>query len=428
MSSASALPQVLATRSAEVAEAVTSAVACHIASSSAWLAAEHERREGADARKHMVERVLGLAATGEPFSDEDLHFYECIGALFALHDIPLRVLKAAFDVGSAAIAGESWRIATETVNFAEMVEFTVSVARMTEQAQQTSIRAYLEAGRAGSGSRPGRWVLAEALVAGESALAAAQAAGERLASGYLVLACAVPSPAQAGAFQRPAISQAIDSVPGTLYCTDQSGLLVLLPVAASWQSASSAAAELARRLCALAGQPVCAAQAYRPGLAAIPAAAGEARSALRLAMAIPDGDGDGRVYRMDDLLVELAIFRQPDICQRLAALLAPLEAGADLRHTLEVLLASNLDRERAARQLCIHRRTLRYRVDRIRELSGIDPDSVHGLQLLRAALTATRLPPPEPRQRRQEPASISSLMLDAGERAEAEVAATDGAR
>jgi DNA-binding PucR family transcriptional regulator len=68
-----------------------------------------------------------------------------------------------------------------------------------------------------------------------------------------------------------------------------------------------------------------------------------------------------------------------------------LAAGTDLRRTVEVLLAYNLDRERTARELHIHRRTLRYRVVRIREVSGIDMDTVHGVQLFRAALTAARL-------------------------------------
>jgi hypothetical protein len=387
------LPEVLATRSAEVAEAVTSAVASHIVPSSAWLTAEHRRREREVVRTRMVERVLGLAATGEPFSDDDLHFYEGLGALFARHAVPLRILVAAFDVGTTAITGESWRIAPAG-HFAEMARFTGSAARMMEQARQTSIRGYLEASRTGNDPQPVRWVLAEVLIAGESALAAAQAAGERLAPGYLVMACATASLAPSGALRKPAISRAIEAIPGTLYCRSQSRLVVLFPVEASRQRAEAAAAGLAGRLCALAGQPVFAARAYRPGLAGIPASLDEACGALCLAMAIPDADG--RLYRMDELLVELAISRQPDICQRLAALLSPLDAGTDLRHTLEVLLACNLDRERAARELCIHRRTLRYRVDRIRDLSGIDPDSVRGLQLLRAALTATRLPAPEP--------------------------------
>jgi hypothetical protein len=355
----------------------------------------------------MVERVLRLAATGEPFSDDDLQSYESMGALFARHDVPLGVLKGAFDVGAAAITGESWRIAPAG-HFAEMTQFTCSAARMLEQAQQTSVRAYLEADRTGSDTQPVRWALAEALIAGEPALAVAQAAGERLAPSYLVLACTAASPAQADALQGPSISKAIESVPGVLYCGDRSRLAVLFPVEASLRQAEAAAAELVGRLCALTGQPVYAAQAYEPGLAGIPASLDESCSVLCLVMAIPDAGR--RLYQMDDLLVELAISRQPDIRQRLVALLSPLKAGPDLRHTLEVLLACNLDRERAARELCIHRRTLRYRVDRIRDLSGIDPDSVPGLELLRAALTASRLPAPEQHHPQQEAASPSSLV------------------
>ncbi|MFF4860046.1 helix-turn-helix domain-containing protein [Streptomyces rubiginosohelvolus] len=37
----------------------------------------------------------------------------------------------------------------------------------------------------------------------------------------------------------------------------------------------------------------------------------------------------------------------------------------------------------------MHRRTLTYRIKRIRELTGLDPTTAHGIQLLRAALTAT---------------------------------------
>ena len=111
-----------------------------------------------------------------------------------------------------------------------------------------------------------------------------------------------------------------------------------------------------------------------------------------------------------------AIARQPDIKQRLAALLAPLDAGQDLHRTLEALFACNLDRERTASKLCIHRRTLRYRMDRIRDLSGIDPDSTHGIQLLRAALTATRLPTLNP----QNPLPESGSTDAAAQRGEAD--------
>ncbi|MFA1543002.1 PucR family transcriptional regulator [Actinomadura monticuli] len=109
--------------------------------------------------------------------------------------------------------------------------------------------------------------------------------------------------------------------------------------------------------------------------------------------------------------MELAILEQPAIRGRLAAVLKPLDAGTDLRRTLEVLLACNLDRERAARELWIHRRTLHYRLDRIRDLSGVDPSSARGIQLFRAALTSARLtsdrvPRPGGEGRRAQEASL----------------------
>jgi sugar diacid utilization regulator len=110
---------------------------------------------------------------------------------------------------------------------------------------------------------------------------------------------------------------------------------------------------------------------------------------LPLVKAIPDAQV--KPYRTDDLLVELALLHQPSIRRRLAGLIEPLDAGTGLRRTLEVVLACNLDRERAANELCIHRRTLYYRMDRIRKLSGIDPNTAHGIQLLRAALTCARM-------------------------------------
>jgi PucR C-terminal helix-turn-helix domain len=391
LGSAHTFAEAVTARSAAVAQVVTAAVAFHLIPASAWLMSEHQRREREDLRRAMVERVLRVAAAGEPLSADDLRFYEGLGALFARHSVPLRLLTVAFDVGTTAITRESWRVA-EAGDFAEMARFTNAAARVKEQAQQAASRAYVEVIRSAGGHQPIRWLLAEALIAGDSVAAAAHADGTRLAPNYLVMACAAAPGAQAGEFPSPVTARAVEGIAGTLYCRDRSRLVVLLPVETTRRQACDAARGLAGQLSALAGRPVYAAQAYRPGLAGIPAAGEEAHSVLCLVQAIPDADRT--IYQMDDLLIERAISRQPDTRQRLAALLTPLEAGADLRRTLQVLLACHLDRELTATQLSIHRRTLRYRLDRIRELSGIDPDSLAGLQLLRAALTATRLPPP----------------------------------
>jgi len=397
LGSPGALSEVMTTRSAEIAVAVASAVAGRVVPSSALLAAEYER--GGFLREPIIARVLELASAGELFTDDDLGTLRGIGAGFADHHVPLSLLTTSFDVGITAMTRESWHIAPAE-GFADMAQFTESLARLVEQGRQAAVRGYMEA-RAGSDSRSASRVAAEELIGGECTPEAVQAIGVKLAPGYLVLACAVPDPAGIGAGQVAAIHRDIEGIPGALHCGDLSALVVLLPVEDARQPPGATAAELASRLRTLAGQVVYAAQAHRPDLAGIPAALEEANRALSLVKAIPDAGC--RPYRMDDLLVELAIARQPDIRRRLADLLTPLDGGADLRRTLKALFACDLDRERAARELGIHRRTLRYRMDRIQDLSGIDPDSAHGIQLLRAALTAVHLPA----QRSPEPETAS---------------------
>jgi hypothetical protein len=340
------MPQVLDTRSIEIADAVINAVERHVIPASAWLTAEHERSQAL--RTRMMERLLELAASGEHYSDDDLRAYRDLGVMFARHRVPVSLLIASFDVGTTAMTRECWRIAPAE-HFAEMARFTEWAARMLEQGLQTAIGGYVET-RGEGDRRSVRQVVAEALIGGEPALAAAEALGERLAPSYVVLAAAVPDPAQVDAGRIATIKRDIESIPGALHCGDSPTIVVLLPVEGARRQAEAAAAELAGRLCLLTGGMVHAAQAYRPDLAGIPAALEEACRTLSLVRAIPDADC--RPYRMDRLLVELAIARQPDIRQGLAALLAPLDAGTDLRRTLEVLLAR--PGPRACRQGALH--------------------------------------------------------------------------
>jgi hypothetical protein len=384
MGSSGNLSEFLAARSGETADAVVDAVLQQVDRAAEWLPSAYEARRSMPTG--MLERILELTASGEPFTDADLDTYTSLGALFAGRHVPLPLLIASFDTGIAALTREWWRLAPAE-HFAEMTHFTERLARMIDQTRQAAVRGYLEA-RSGISGRSARWSVAEELITGEAATAAAM--GERLAPGYLVLACTVAEPALADAERAAAVYRHIEAISGALHFGNLSSLIILLPVEDGRRLPETAAAELVSELHSLTGQMVYAAQAYRPDLAGVPAAVEEACRSLCLVKAIPDAEC--RPYQEDVLLVELAIARQPDITQRLAALLVPLEAGSDLYRTLEVLFACDLDRERTAAALCIHRRTLRYRLDRIRDLSGIAPDSLRGAQLLRAALTAARLP------------------------------------
>lgn len=334
-------------------------------------------------RGETCTRLIAVILTGEPLPGDDLGRFRDLGVLAARQAIPLPVLSEVWDLALAAAARTCWTVAPAGC-FAEMAELTAHAARLAIGAREACIQGYAEAPCEGSRSRPLRRLLAETLIDGAPAGVIAEAAGVRLAPAYLVLLC--EAPAAASCWERA--SERLDAWDGVLYSGDLSGLIALFP-AADPLRAEDRAAEFTASLVAWTRGPVHAAESLRHGLADIPDALEEASRVLTVVKAVPDAED--RPYRADELLVELAILEQPGIRRRLAAMLKPLDAGTDLRRTLEVLLACNLDRERAARELWIHRRTLHYRLDRIRDLSGVDPSSARGIQLFRAALTSARL-------------------------------------
>lgn len=76
-------------------------------------------------------------------------------------------------------------------------------------------------------------------------------------------------------------------------------------------------------------------------------------------------------------------------------LLAPLADHPELRRSLEVFLQHNGVWETASRTLGVHRHTLRHRVTRVAELTGLDLDSANDrAALLLALLTHRHGPPP----------------------------------
>ncbi|XRQ02349.1 PucR family transcriptional regulator [Actinomadura welshii] len=341
-------------------------------------------------RGETCARLLGLVLAGDALPDDDLARFRDLGVLAARQAVPLPVLAEAWDLALAAAARSCWSVAPAGC-FAEMAGLTACAARLAGRAREACIQGYADAPREGGRSRPLRRLLAETLIDGAPADVIADAAGVRLAPAYLVLLCEAPALTSAAQWQRA--SERLDAWDGVLYSGDlhsgdPGGLVVLFP-AADPLRAEDEAAEFTAGLAACTRGPVHAATSVLGGLADIPDALREASQVLTIVKAIPDAED--RPYRADELLVELAILGQPEIRARLAAVLSPLDAGTDLRRTLEVLLACNLDRERAARELWIHRRTLHYRLDRIRDLSGIDPSSARGIQLFRAALTSARL-------------------------------------
>lgn len=149
------------------------------------------------------------------------------------------------------------------------------------------------------------------------------------------------------------------------------------------------------RLTAAADAPLTAAVASRSSLAGLSEAADEARTVLDLVLRMGRGPG---LHALADVALEYALSR-PGLATRIVADLLSDEVGSPwLLETLEAWVAHDFDRRATAGQLHIHPNTLDYRLQRVGQLTGADPSTARGLQLLTAALTARRLLPDHERE------------------------------
>lgn len=92
------------------------------------------------------------------------------------------------------------------------------------------------------------------------------------------------------------------------------------------------------------------------------------------------------VHQLGDLLFEVQVTRPGPARTALCELLVPLEGHPELSETLSAHVAEGGRRTPTARRLHVHPNTLDYRLRRIRELTGVDPNDRDGGQLVRAAL------------------------------------------
>jgi hypothetical protein len=112
---------------------------------------------------------------------------------------------------------------------------------------------------------------------------------------------------------------------------------------------------------------------------------GEASDVVRLVAA---GRRPSGMYSINDVLVEYAVIRNEQVAENLVAVIKPLRAHAVLWDTLTALIDADYNRNKAAKNLFIHRSTLDYRLQRIASVTGCDPTSGRGVQLLTAAVIA----------------------------------------
>lgn len=95
----------------------------------------------------------------------------------------------------------------------------------------------------------------------------------------------------------------------------------------------------------------------------------------------------GHLHTAADVFIELGAADLPEIDRWLHQLAGRLTGGPDLVESLDAYYRHDLNRPRAAAALRIHPRSLDYRLQRVRELTGIDPATTHGIRILSAVVS-----------------------------------------
>lgn len=132
-----------------------------------------------------------------------------------------------------------------------------------------------------------------------------------------------------------------------------------------------------------------------PAVPSLDQAGESARAALAGFRAAPAWPGAPRPVTADDLLPERALAGDPEARRVLRhdAYGAVARAGGGLLETLDAFFAAGGVLESAARELFVHPNTVRYRLKRVAEVTGLSPLDGRDAFALRLALTIGRLDP-----------------------------------
>lgn len=123
---------------------------------------------------------------------------------------------------------------------------------------------------------------------------------------------------------------------------------------------------------------------YHPGIAGLPRSYQDARAALSLGLRFQI---EPRNYCLDELGIAAFVGLSDEQTKLDLArhLLSPLDHEIELLETLDCFFKENCSPSSTARQLCIHRNTLSYRLDKITSLTGLDPRQFEDAMQIRLA-------------------------------------------
>jgi len=338
---------------------------------------------------------IEVVRTGAMPTQEALEPMAVAAGLRAEEGVPLSDILTAYHVGISLVVDDlTPRMTPEDGDsLARVYRLLLGfLSRVMEAASRGYLAASSETFRETQGAKQ---VLLDALLEGDEPRMIAERVGLRLPVTYGVLALQIGTHPDELAERVDAsiaarrklrrLRHALDLAhPDALASFTATGATVLVPVVDA--TGDGDPERLVHALEQAAGAPILA--AHEPALVpAVPAAVSLTAEVLAVARNVGWTDG---VVRLRDVAVAYQLSRPTAASERLADLLAPLAAHPDLMATLEAFAFARLNRRRTAKRLNVHVNTVSYRLNRVRELTGLDVADALDLQTLLAAVAARR--------------------------------------
>jgi PucR C-terminal helix-turn-helix domain len=327
-------------------------------------------RRRADEKEFLtfeLRRRLVLCAKGTGFDAADLDRFAGYFSASARRGAPLRTMQRFLRASIAYSFTELWARA-EPGDVTALLRLSRWLSRHHGPVERLLVKTYCELLTPGRRGVDDREALALRLLTG---LEGGGRSGSVLGP-YLVVV-----------FQGPlALTSGLPAE--TLTATVDSRQHMLVPVPAGGRAESWRV--VARWITA--GGGTLAAGTFAESSAAVPEAAAAGRRLLAAAGAVglPPGLVGAR-----DLVLESTLANRTQGLREVAGTLDVLDAEPRLIETLAAFFGNDLDRTRTARDLFLSRGGLSLRLDRIAQLTGLDPRSTRGIQVLGSAISARAL-------------------------------------
>nr|SBO95157.1 putative transcriptional regulator [Nonomuraea gerenzanensis] len=356
--------------------------------------------ENADIRSAMLDfmifvrrRTAELAALDQPFAPEDLDVMAEMGRLRGTGGITLPAHRHALTLHTSLTLQEISEL-SRPHDFEEIRRLVGWLSSRGEAGYQAYSGGFMDARDAVQPAGLRIQQLTEALLRNDDPAAADHALGLRmpLHDSYLVTVVRIgerrpplPERVQAGI-----VRELLGTGQALMRFTAPDELVMLIPqpddngdAAGIGTRAREQALTLTRRLGELTGLR-CAAGVAEGRRGRLAEAFAQARQISRVAPVRADAD---TVHQLADVFVEFGVAGTPPIDEWLSSIAERLAPGPDLVVTLDAYYRHDLHRLRTAAALHIHPRTLDYRLQRVRQATGLDPASVHGIRALSAVVT-----------------------------------------